>query len=75
MMRSFSVRHKLHRLLNVEYSFALLRVRHSILFSVHARFNSQACFESWVLFCFFSCFSAALWFPYLSLNVVDVEPM
>ena len=74
-MKSFSVRHRSQRLLKVEYSFALRRILHLIVWLTPARFSSQTCLDSLVLLCVFSCLSEALWLLYLSLNVVDVEPM
>ena len=74
MMASFSAKHRLHRLAIGEYSFALWRIRHSISCWIPDRLSSQACLESRVELALRSCFRVVLWFPYLSLNVVEVEP-
>ena len=75
MMASFSVRHRLHFFVSLEYAWALLEIDHSMVNGVLWCLGCQMFLESSVLFLCFSCRKDCRWLPYLSLNGGSVSPI
>ena len=72
---NFSLRHRLHLFVSVLYGCAFSIILHVILCCMLLSFSDHMCELSVVAFLFLVFLKLAMWFLYLSLKVVDANPM
>ena len=75
MIRNFSLRQRLHLLLELLYGECDERMRQEIKCSMLLSLKVQICLLSSVEFLCFACRNDAVWFLYLVLNSFSVSPM
>ena len=74
-MKNFSLRHRLHRLLELLYGWCGERMRQEMEYAILLSLRVQTYLLSSVEFRSLLCRNVALWFLYLTLNSFSVSPM
>ena len=75
MISNFSLRQRLHLLLELLYGECDVRMRQEIKFSMLLSLRVQICLLSLVEFLCLACWNDAVWFLYLILKSFSVSPM